>query len=140
MSVPQTVIDQLKRDEGLKLSPYQDTVGKLTIGYGRNLSDKGITAIEAQILLANDVAETTERLKAALPQLKSLDQVRYSVLINMAFNMGVGGVLQFTQFIAALEEGNWQLASLAMLNSKWATEVGDRATRLANQIVAGEWQ
>jgi lysozyme len=132
--------DQLVRDEELRLKPYTDTVGKLTIGIGRNLSDKGISFLEAQFMLANDVAAVTAELQASLPWTATLDEVRKGALLNMTFNMGIGGLLQFHDFLAKMQAGNYSAAAVAMLDSLWARQVGARATRLSQQILKGEWQ
>jgi lysozyme len=132
--------EQLQRDEGLRLRPYVDTVGKTTIGYGRNLIDKGISADEANVLLRNDVQEASEELNRRLPWFAAVDEVRQGVLVNMCFNMGFVSLEEFTKMIAAVAQGDWNLASQEMLNSLWAREVGDRATRLAEQMRLGIWQ
>jgi len=130
--------DQLIRDEGLRLKPYRDTVGKLTIGVGRNLDDNGITRDEAECLLHNDLARVYAELHHALPDL-SLDPVRGAVLGNMAFNMGIGRLLGFRKMLAALRVGDFAQAAVEMLDSDWATQVGSRAHRLARQMETGEW-
>jgi lysozyme len=132
--------DQLVRDEELRLKPYPDSVGKLTIGVGRNLSDKGISFQEAQLLLANDIADATADLQAKLPWTAALDDVRKGALLNMAFNMGLGGLLEFHDFLAKMQAGNFSGAAGAMLDSLWARQVGPRATRLSIQIQTGVWQ
>ncbi len=131
---------QLIRDEGVRLKIYQDTVGKWTIGVGRNLSDDGISQSEAMMLLSNDIAATGKALQTAIPWSMALDDVRLGALTNMAFNMGVGGLLQFKNFLAAMQQGNWTEARNQMLDSKWAEQVGSRAQRLAIQVETGEWQ
>lgn len=135
-----TILDQLKRDEGLRLSPYKDSVGKLTIGYGRNLSDVGITTEEATVLLANDLERTVNDLSKCLPWVSSLDDARRSVFTNMAFNMGIHALLEFNQMLAAAQAGDWEKAAEEMVYSKWADQVGARAQRLAQQMRTGEWQ
>ena len=132
--------DQLKRDEGFRAHPYTDTVGKLTIGYGRNLTDVGISDLEAQALLATDIAMAESDLEAALPWTAGLDEVRRGCLLNMTFNMGVGGVCQFKEMLAACAAGDYSGASQQMLASKWAEQVGPRAQRLAIQMESGQWQ
>lgn len=137
-----TVFDQLKRDEGLRLTPYKDTVGKLTIGYGRNLDDKGITKAEAEYMLTNDLADASVDLRRALPWTDGLDPIRRGVLVNMVFNMGVGnekkGLLSFKGMLAAIQAGHYETAAIHMLASKWAVQVGDRARRLAQQMREGK--
>ena len=132
--------DQLVRDEELRLKPYTDSVGKLTIGIGRNLTDKGISFQEAQGLLANDIADATADLEAKLPWTATLDDVRKGALVNMAFNLGIGGLLEFHDFLARMQRGDFSGAAGAMLDSLWARQVGARATRLSIQIQTGQWQ
>ena|ERR1700726_3720105 len=131
---------QLLRDEGFSLRLYLDTRHKWTIGVGRNLSDDGISQAEAMMLLSNDIAEATRSLETTLPWTMALDEVRLAVLVNMVFNLGMGGLLEFKQFLAAVQSGDWTEARDQMLNSEWATQVGDRAQRLATQIEVGQWQ
>ena len=132
--------DQLVRDEELRLKPYTDSVGKLTIGVGRNLTDKGISFQEAQGLLANDIADATAALQAKLPWTATLDDVRKGALLNMTFNMGIGGLMEFHDFLARMQRGDFSGAAGAMLDSLWARQVGARATRLSIQIQSGVWQ
>lgn len=131
--------EQLSRDEGVRSFPYVDTVGKTTIGVGRNLTDVGISSDEIDLLLNNDIARAEAALTSSLPWTASLDDARRGALINMTFNMGIGGVLQFTNMLAAFQSANWEAAATAMLDSRWAGQVGDRATRLAQQVRSGEW-
>lgn len=135
-----TLQEQLTRDEGLRLKPYTDTVGKVTIGIGRNLTDVGISRDEALAMLANDIKNAQERLAASLPWTAALDEVRRGAVENMAFNLGIGRLLNFRKFLAALEARDYQTAAKEMLSSSWATQVGDRARRLSKQIESGEWQ
>lgn len=130
---------QLMRDEGLRLKPYRDTVGKLTIGVGRNLDDNGITEDEAAYLLQNDIA-VSERELSRLPWFSGLDDVRKGAIINMHFNLGLPRLLTFRKMIAALDAGDYEQAANEALDSRWAEQVGDRAVRLARQIKTGEWQ
>lgn len=135
-----TILDQLKRDEGLRLTPYSDTVGKTTIGYGRNLDGEGITTEEANVLLLNDVERVTNELSKNLPWSAQMDAVRAGVLQNMAFNMGIHALMAFKKFLTFCEAMSYTDASEEMLNSKWADQVGARAQRLSVQMRSGEWQ
>lgn len=134
------VFDQIKRDEGLRLTAYKDTVGKLTIGYGRNLDDKGITQDEADYMLNTDVREAAAAVNKNLPWAASLDDARLGVLINMAFNMGIQSLLLFRNTLALIQAGEYEQAADEMLKSKWAKQVGIRAVRLAEQMRKGVWQ
>jgi lysozyme len=133
------ITTQLIRDEGERLKPYKDTVCKLTIGVGRNLTDVGISHDESMLLLKNDIIKATAQLLARLPWVAQLDEARRGVLVNMTFNMGVDGLLQFKQTLAHIQAGQWNDAAADMLNSKWAQQVGDRAKRLAQQLITGQW-
>lgn len=130
--------DMLRGHEGLRLKPYLDSEGKLTIGIGRNLDDVGITEDEAYILLDHDIKRTKVDLFKALPWAYNLDEARQAVLLNMAFNMGVEGLLHFKQTLAAVESGEWKFAAAYMLDSKWAKQVGNRAVYLAKVMETGE--
>ena len=130
--------EQLKRHEGLKLKPYTDTVGKLTLGIGRNLEDKGITEQEALFMLNNDVDYFYRQLSKKLTWFKTLDDARQNVLVNMAFNLGIAGLMSFKKMLLACEHGNFKIAATEMLNSKWAEQVGYRANELAEQMRTGQ--
>lgn len=131
-------IAQLKQDEDLRLKPYRCTADKLTIGYGRNLEDSGISKDEAEYLFSNDVKEAESELRHAFPWFEELSETRKDVLVNMRFNLGMPRLLGFKKFLKALSLGEYETAAHEMMNSLWAEQVGDRAKRLANQIRGSE--
>lgn len=131
---------QLQRDEGLRLFVYEDTKGIPTIGYGRNLAEVGVSSDEASYLLDNDIERTKAAVSKALPWSDSLDDARRGVLVNMSFNMGIGGLEGFHGMLAKLEVGDFEGAAMEMEDSKWAGEVGARAQRLIMQMRTGVWQ
>ena len=139
-----TLRDQIARDEGgYQKSAYQDSLGYWTIGFGRLIDkrkDGGISRAEAELMLDNDIRDKTAELIAALPWIPLIDPVRRAVLVNMAFNLGVAGLLGFHATLEAVHAGDWAAASQHMLESKWAQQVGPRAHRLADQMRTGEWQ
>jgi len=130
---------QIKRHEGFRRHPYRCTAGKLTIGFGRNLEDKGISEGEAETLLASDIADVHSDL-AHRGWFIGHDAARQSVIINMGFNLGVQGLLNFRRMISAFAKGDYATAADEMLDSRWAGQVGNRATELAEQMRTGEWQ
>lgn len=132
------LINQLMSDEGLRLKPYKDTVGKLTIGVGRNLDDVGISQDEAMEMLANDIRRTYSAVTTALPWFLKLNDARQNVLLNMAFNLGIQGLLGFKHTLDLIQTGHYSDAAEAMLQSKWAKQVGQRAVRLSDQMRKGE--
>jgi lysozyme len=129
---------ELTRDEGLRLKPYRDSVGKLTLGIGRNLDDVGISEDEAQYMLGSDIARTVLDLDRSLPWWESLDEVRQRVILNMAFNMGVFGLLTFKNTLTMIHDGRYGDAADGMLASLWAKQVGPRALRLAQMMRDGK--
>ena len=131
--------EQLKRDEGERLRAYKDTTGHWTIGYGRNLVAKGITRAMAEAMLDEDIHDVEQDVANLLPWVFSLDLPRQAVLLNMAYNLGAGGLLEFRRMLAAAERGDFIQASAEMLNSSWARQVGDRAERLSKQMATGAW-
>lgn len=133
------LVDQIKRHEGFRRTVYTCPAGKQTIGYGRNLEDRGITEAEADMLLRNDIGDVRRELARSWAPFARLDEVRRDALVNMAFNMGVGGLLKFRRMLAALEAGEYATAAAEALDSRWARQVGNRAEEIAGQIRAGEW-
>jgi len=127
----------LIRHEGTRLKPYIDSVGKITIGFGTNLED-GITREEALWLMRSRVATIEREMISRFPVYKTLDPVRQYVLLDMAYNMGVPTLAKFKRMWAALEDGNYDLASEEMLNSRWAWQVGSRARELARMMASGK--
>jgi len=126
-------------DEGIKLKPYRDIVGNLTIGVGRNLYDVGITEDEALYLLNNDIKKAKEDVKKVFGEVYyELDPVRQSVLIDMMFNLGLPRFLTFKNFIKAVKEKNFLKASQEMLDSRWAKQVKKRAERLSYIMRTGK--
>jgi lysozyme len=127
---------QLKKHEGLKLKPYRDKVDKLTIGYGRNLDDKGISDEEAEIFLMNDIKECEKQLEG-ISWYENLGHSRQIVIINMCYNLGIKGLKGFKNMIKAVKENDFYKAAYEMLDSKWAEQVGERAKELAEQMRTG---
>ena len=127
----------LRREEGVRLKPYRDTVGKLTIGVGRNLDDVGISDAECMVLLANDLARTSAGLDASLPWWRQLDEVRQEVVLDMAFNMGLATLMEFHSTLAATKAGRFGEAASGMLASRWAKQVHGRADALAAMMRSG---
>mgnify|MGYP001245844883 CR=1 FL=1 len=131
------LIEQLIDHEGEKLLPYRDTVGKLTIGVGRNLTDVGISREESRYLLANDIKKVVAQLDAKLPWWDSMTEVRQRVLVDMCFNLGITGLLGFNNALAAMKMRDYEEASYGMANSHWASQVGKRAETLSAMMRRG---
>lgn len=137
--------EQLRRDEGVRYRPYQDSLGIWTVGVGHKLLSTDdfiypLTDDNVDALLESDVAKVMSQLAGVCSWFPHLDDVRKGAVVNWAFNIGVHGVLLFVQAGKAIAAGDWQTAHDQMLASEWATQVGARATRLATQILTGVWQ
>lgn len=113
---------------------FEGRPGKLTVAYGRNLEAVGIRQDEGEYLLHNDVNWTVDQLLTFVKVFASLSPVRQATLIDMAFNLGVPGLLKFEQMLAAVDRRNYEQAAHEMLDSLWARQTGGRASDLAHQM------
>ena len=119
--------------EGLRLRPYKCSAGKLTIGYGRNLEDVGISKEEADAMFDKDFTKAMEGAAKILQEegITSLHKQRFYVLTDMVFNLGYTGTKKFKKLLYALKKGLYDDAAKEMLDSQWAVQVGSRAIKLA---------
>ena len=138
------ILSDLRRDEGLKLEPYQCTAGRWTIGYGRNFQDNPFTLDEtlfllrrerfdvtvAEYLLKNEVNESANDLRKIFDNFDGLPAQVRRVLINMRFNLGGAGFRKLTSLILAVRNKDWKLAANRMRQFTWRKQVGNRADRL----------
>src|SRR6185369_4604654 len=137
MTDRQVLVSQLIHHEGLRLKVYTDTVGKATIGVGRNLTDKGITSAEAMLLLDHDVDECLHDLET-FTWFGTLDAVRQRVLVDLRFNLGSLGLRNFRAMLHAFAVGDFETAANEMLDSRAAQQNMDRYHRLARMTRTGE--
>ena len=122
----------LMRDEGFRERVYRCSAGKQTIGYGWNIDDQPISRLSAQMILADQIDNSTEELNRALPWWLKLPTNAKLGLANMVFNLGLPRLLKFKKMLAALEAHDFDKAALEALNSRWAEQVGSRALRIAD--------
>lgn len=125
------LIADLKRDEGVRRMPYRDSVGKLTIGVGRNLDDNGLRDDEIELLLRNDVLAVMAELDRNVRWWRSMPEGAQRGLANMCFNIGWPRLSRFRRMLGALEAGDYDRAATEALDSKWSRQVGKRAQRIA---------
>lgn len=145
----EALVTMLTTDEAKRQFPYDDANGRrairkgdtiqgqITIGIGRNLSGNGLSEEEIYYLLHNDIRDVMKSLDLNIPWWRNLSDPRQRVLASMAFNMGVQGLLGFKTTLGLIQKGKYREAAFQMLQSKWATQVGDRATRLAQMMEVG---
>ena len=131
----ENLIDNIKKNEGFRSSPYSDSLGFPTIGYGTKL---GISKEEASWLLEHRLNEMITKVNNSLA-LQNIEPTRNvkQALYEMAYNLGVHGLFQFKNMLKALKDKDYELASREALDSRWAKQVGIRATELANIIKQG---
>lgn len=149
------MITRLKLHEGCSLKPYKCPAGKLTIGIGRNTEDNpftadelkaigdwkhGITREAAHYLCRNDIERCVADLKKNLKWFEGLDKERKYALIDLCFNMGINKLLTFKKTLASIACGNYRTAAEQLLQSKYASQVGKRAKRIAKLIETGRWE
>lgn len=140
----------IKRHEGLSLKPYVCPTGHPTIGYGHNLKNglpkqiqqyledhEEITQEMAEILLETDIGSAYINAMAVFPSFATLSSPRQHVLVNMIFNMGLWTFSGFKKFIASVKKGRWHEAGAQMQDSKWWTQVGNRAVELQKMLMEG---
>lgn len=140
-------VKHLTLEEGTRLFAYDDATGEAicpgyvmvghpTIACGRALDTHGLSAGEVQTLLENDIAAIDAALRI-YPWWVALSSVRQFVIVDMAFNLGINGLLKFRRMIAALSDGNYSLTATEMLASAWATQLPTRAHKLAQIMRTG---
>lgn len=131
------LVDQLIAHEGRRRFPYMDSVGKITIGIGRNLSDKGLSDTEVMTLFDHDLDEAVADLAGAFPWFRELDAVRQRVLVDLRFNLGPARLRGFKRLLRMMAERNYPLAAAALRDSLWYRQVKRRGVRLAQMMVTG---
>ena len=149
--------DMLRKDEGTgpmiqgRLMLYHDCCGKalgactckhkgaITGGYGHNFSAKGLTLKQSNYLLDDDIDDAIKDCVTFYPWFEALNEVRQLVLVTLMFNLGAPRLAGFRKFLRGAQAGDHETAAVEMLGSKWADDVGPRASRLAELWRSGTW-
>ncbi len=127
----------IKAHEGLRLKPYSDSLGILTIGYGRNL-EKGISQLEADNLFENDLIDAEAAVLDVFGrEIFSIEEKRLAVLLDLAFNLGASRLKKFVKFIEAVKANDWQKAADELVDSLWFKQVGTRGPGNVNLLRQG---
>ena len=131
--------DQLIEHEGMRLDMYTDSVGIATIGIGRNLEHVGLrTEAEARYLLRSDILSIRAEIERSIPWIADLNDTRQRCLMDMAFNLGVSGLMKFEKTLQHIADGRYEAAAQEMLRSRWADQVGQRAMTLSQMMATGK--
>jgi len=136
--ISQSLIERVKLHEGFRSTPYLDTVGVLTVGYGRNLEAQPFTEQECAAWLIRELEDIAEEQLPTYGLLELDNKIRREVLVEMQFNLGETGLQRFRKMFLALAAKDFDTAAAEMLDSKWARQVGQRAVTLANLMRAGK--
>lgn len=137
-NVQQLAKAQLRTEEGCILKPYKDTMGLLTVGFGWCLDRSPMRLTEAEFRLANDVAQAYADLVGALSWVSNLDDLRASVLVQLCFQLGLHGLLEFHWMLDSIQNHDWKRASDELLSSLYAKQCANRAHRYATMIETGQ--
>lgn len=147
--MPNLLVEWLKFEEGFRSRPYLDTVSVKSVGYGRNLKAHPIpgrnwtthpcTEAEAEGWLRDELQSVISALKRRKPVIDEIDMVRAAALLNMAYQLGVGGVLGFRLMWEAVEDRAWVRAAKEAKDSRWARQTPERAKRVCYALETGEW-
>lgn len=136
---PSRLKRQLEIDELRSKKIYTDTVGKVSGGIGRNLTDRGFSDDEIDLMYANDIKLAEKDARALVPGFDQLNDVRQEVVLNCAFNLGYTRLAGFKRFLSALNSSDFDEAAAELKDSKWYGQVKDRGTRLVKAMRTGSW-
>ena len=128
---------QLTRHEGRRKRPYKDTVGKITVGVGRNIDDVEFSDDEIDLMLDNDIKRAIGGCVVAFPWFEGMDAIRQRAIIDLVFNMGIAGFQKFTNTIRFLEQCDYDAAADNLMMSRWFGQVGSRGPRIVHMVRLG---
>jgi len=140
------LIETLKRHEGVKTHAYRDSLGVLTIGCGRNISDSkrhhgmGLSDDEIDYMLSNDILRTIKELAEEYSWFNDMEEgARRDAIINMHFNLGRVRFASFKIALFHMEKADHKNAASEFLNSKWAKQVKGRALEVTDMIATNTY-
>ena len=136
------IIEMLRKHEGIETHAYTDTVGKVTIGVGRNIDSKGgigISDEEIDYLLTNDVRRVNAELVAGFSWYNAIAPARKDAMMDICFNLGLPRLKKFKKALSAMALGDYEAAATEFLDSRWAKQVGQRAITITNMIRSGSY-
>jgi lysozyme len=136
------LIDMLKRHEGVRSHVYLCSAGYETLGVGRNISESGlgITEDEIDFLLMNDITRVKQELTDTYFWFPALNEARQDAMIDICFNLGLTRLRGFVKAIEAMSREQFDIAADEFMDSRWATQVGNRAVEVTEMIRTGDYK
>lgn len=130
----ENIIKIVKKHEGFRAKPYKDTVGKLTIGYGHNLDDNGLSENICELILLEDLNVSLTDCMSLYPKFTSFSRDAHAALISMAFNLGRPKLSKFVKMNTAINAGDFTAAADHAMDSKWARQLPNRSKELSELL------
>ena len=136
------LIEMLKRHEGVRSHVYLCSAGYETLGVGRNISESGLGLTEDEIdfLLINDITRVKQELTDTYFWFPALNEARQDAMIDICFNLGLTRLRGFVKAIEAMSREQFDIAADEFMDSRWATQVGNRAVEVTEMIRTGDYK
>lgn len=130
------LIEDLKRHEGFVPYAYQDSLGYWTIGYGTLIDKRGGGLPEdiCFILLERHVNDNIALVNKSLPWLKDHPENVQRAINNMAYQLGVSGLLKFKNTLALVQKKKYNEAADNAMKSLWAKQTPNRAKEVTDLL------
>jgi lysozyme len=152
MNQKSNIIELLRQEEGVRYSPYLDSLGYPTIGVGFKLGPQGASLRDYTFTLSNNTINTwlDELVTAVYARMMQNSEINFAlghcnsarqdILISMAYQMGVAGLGGFHQMLSAIIAEEWETAASQMMSSCWAKQTPSRAQRHRDVMLSGQWR
>ena len=137
------LIDMLKLHEGVRTHAYKCSANMITVGVGRNLDENGglgLSEDEIDYLLANDITRVKKELADTYFWFNGINEARQDAMIDICFNLGLTRLRGFVNALEAMSREQFDIAADEFMDSRWASQVGNRAVRVTEMIRTGEYQ
>ena len=121
------LLDRVCLHEGFRSKPYEDSLGITTIGHGLTY----LTEAESRRIVDERLGRIGESLIAARPWITEHSREVFEVLVEMSFQLGLTGCLNFKDMWMAIKVKDYVQASREMLDSKWHKQTPERCEKLA---------
>ena len=137
---------EIEADEGCVLEVYLDHLGFPTVGvghlilesdeeYGKPVGTK-VSLERVRVLLRDDLVRTASDCGKLYSDFNKLPEEAQLIIANMMFNMGLPRLSKFKKMKEAVDERRWNEAAAQMKDSKWYSQVPNRAERLCQRMKA----